>query len=419
MYTKELRIGVIGNVDSAKSTTISCLSNNILDNGKGYARSFILRHKHEKISGKTSTITQYFTLIDKKSICFIDLAGHSKYLKTTIQGLCGYYIDYAMITIGSDRGIIGTSKEHLGLAISLNIPFLIVITKIDICPIHKLNNILKNIINLMKTKNAGCRKCLLINNNSNIKNESLNVLENNKNVILNSEKINNFLYKNICPIFLISNTKGYNLNILKKFIYKLQPLKKFTNSGLNTIFTIDDIFNIKHVGLVLSGTVNDGEISMNDELLLGPFKFGNINKWLKIIVKSIHNNFKKNVEIITLGSNGCINVKFNKKNKLNIGNVRKGMVLIKNPISVREFEARLTILHHATLIKIGYEPIIHCGLSKQSAKILKMSKQFLKTGDTAIIKFRFLFYSDYITKGSKIIVREGKTKGIGEIINIF
>ena len=36
MYTKELRIGVIGNVDSAKSTTISCLSNNILDNGKGY-----------------------------------------------------------------------------------------------------------------------------------------------------------------------------------------------------------------------------------------------------------------------------------------------------------------------------------------------------------------------------------------------
>ena len=48
-----------------------------------------------------------------------------------------------------------------------------------------------------------------------------------------------------------------------------------------------------------------------------------------------------------------------------------------------------------------------------------MSKQFLKTGDTAIIKFRFLFYSDYITKGSKIIVREGKTKGIGEIINIF
>ena len=34
----EIRIASIGNVDSAKSTTISCISNDILDDGRGSAR---------------------------------------------------------------------------------------------------------------------------------------------------------------------------------------------------------------------------------------------------------------------------------------------------------------------------------------------------------------------------------------------
>ena len=44
----EIRIASIGNVDSAKSTTISVIANNILDDGKGGARSKILKHPHEK-----------------------------------------------------------------------------------------------------------------------------------------------------------------------------------------------------------------------------------------------------------------------------------------------------------------------------------------------------------------------------------
>ena len=61
MDTKnEIRIASIGNVDSAKSTTISVVANNILDDGKGGARSKILKHPHEKDTGRTSSITQYY-----------------------------------------------------------------------------------------------------------------------------------------------------------------------------------------------------------------------------------------------------------------------------------------------------------------------------------------------------------------------
>ena len=114
----ELRIAAIGNVDSAKSTTISVIANNSLDDGRGKARALILKHFHEKDSGRTSSITQHFVKTDKSIISFVDLAGHEKYLKTTICGLNGYFIDYAMVTVGVDRGIIGMTKEHLALAIA-------------------------------------------------------------------------------------------------------------------------------------------------------------------------------------------------------------------------------------------------------------------------------------------------------------
>ena len=51
---KDRRIGVLGNVDSGKTTIISVLSNNILDNGRGLARKKILKHNHEQESGRTS-----------------------------------------------------------------------------------------------------------------------------------------------------------------------------------------------------------------------------------------------------------------------------------------------------------------------------------------------------------------------------
>lgn len=49
-----------------------------------------------------------------KIINFIDLAGHEKYLKTTVFGLTGHAPDFAMLMIGANMGITGMTKEHLG-----------------------------------------------------------------------------------------------------------------------------------------------------------------------------------------------------------------------------------------------------------------------------------------------------------------
>lgn len=52
------------------------------------------------------------------------------------------------------------TKEHLGLALALNVPVFIVVTKIDMCPENVLQDTLKVLQKILKS--AGCRKMPVI-----------------------------------------------------------------------------------------------------------------------------------------------------------------------------------------------------------------------------------------------------------------
>ncbi|VDN38506.1 unnamed protein product, partial [Cylicostephanus goldi] len=68
----------------------------------------------------------------KKLVTLIDLAGDSKYLKTTIHGLSGYKPHFACLLVSAETGPTAATKEHLGLAAALNIPIFVIITKWDL-----------------------------------------------------------------------------------------------------------------------------------------------------------------------------------------------------------------------------------------------------------------------------------------------
>ena len=57
-YLKEIRLVVIGNVDSGKSTLVGCLTKGIKDDGRGYARKFVFNYQHESETGRTSSIAE-------------------------------------------------------------------------------------------------------------------------------------------------------------------------------------------------------------------------------------------------------------------------------------------------------------------------------------------------------------------------
>ena len=53
---QDIRVALLGNVDSGKSSLVGALSKGILDDGRGLSRSYILNHPHEQERGQTSSV---------------------------------------------------------------------------------------------------------------------------------------------------------------------------------------------------------------------------------------------------------------------------------------------------------------------------------------------------------------------------
>ena len=58
-----------------------------------------------------------------------DLAGHERYLKTTLYGLTSGAPSCVILVIGANAGVIGMSKEHLAVALALSVPIVVCVTK--------------------------------------------------------------------------------------------------------------------------------------------------------------------------------------------------------------------------------------------------------------------------------------------------
>ncbi|CAH8569689.1 unnamed protein product [Heterobilharzia americana] len=408
------RVAVVGNVDAGKSTLLGVLTHGELDNGRGLARLRLLRHKHEAESGRTSSVAHDILgfssigqVVNKpmhghlnwseiceasaKVITFIDLAGHERYLKTTIFGMTGHAPDYVMFMVGANAGVIGMAKEHLGLALALCVPVFVVVTKIDMCPpnvLHETMNLLFRIL-----KSPGCRKIPAL-------------ISSADDVICCAT---NFTSERMCPIFPVSNVNGTNLDLLKLFL-NLLPSRSEPRLNEFAHFQVDEIFSVQGVGTVISGTCLSGVIRLNDTLLLGPDLSGQFNP---VSIKSIQRK-RLSVNYVRGGQTASFALK-----KLRRNQVRKGMVLLApelKPKACIEFIAEVLILHHPTTISVGYQAMVHAGPVRQTATILKLnSHERLRTGDKDMVVFRFIKCPEYLYSGLRLIFREGKTKAVGTV----
>ncbi len=393
---KEIRVGILGNVDSGKTTLISVLKNNKLDNGRGLSRKLVLKHKHEQESGRTSSITNHYYCDEENIITFIDLAGHEKYYKTTIFGANSSSLDFILLLVGANMGVSRMTIEHLLLTLILKKKFMILITKIDLCPESVLNQTIKNINILLKKYKC---KELYIGNNF-------------ENLVSNKDK-NTLSLK-------ISNVTGENIDILKQYLFQIYNNDKWEQNKNEKLYgIIEDVFFVHGVGIVITGTIEKGKITKGSKILIGPF-FG---EFKVMVVKSIHDNFKNHVDSISAGCSGCFNIKsVDKKFILNKSLIKRGLLILdenNKDETYRIFEAKIKILHHPSTIKKNYETMIHCESIKQSAKIIYIENDIARIGDTSIVQFKFIKKPEFIKQNKQIMFREGKTKGIGVITRLI
>uniref|UniRef100_A0A3B4GQA5 GTP-binding protein 2-like n=1 Tax=Pundamilia nyererei TaxID=303518 RepID=A0A3B4GQA5_9CICH len=405
----DLRVAVLGNVDSGKSTLLGVLTQGELDNGRGRARLNLFRHLHEIQTGRTSSIS--FEILgfnskgevvnysesrtaeeicesSSKMITFIDLAGHHKYLKTTIFGLTSYCPDFAMLVVSANTGIAGTTREHLGLAMALKVPIFIVVSKVDLCSRGTVERTVRQLERVLKQ--PGCNKVPM-------------VVLNPDDAVSAAQQFTQSTC--ITPIFTLSSVSGENLDLLKVFLNILPPLSNSKEQEELMQQLTDAVHYTKNSlclcdGLCFSGMCREGE-----RLVVGPTDEG---RFLRLKVGSIQRN-----------RSACRVLRAGQAATLALGNfdrslLRKGMVMVSpkmNPTICCQFEAAIVLLFHAKTFRRGSQVTIHVGNVRQTATVECLhGKDELRTGERAVVRFRFIKHPEYLRLGAKLLFREGVTK---------
>ena len=316
--------------------------------------------------------------------------GHEPWLRTTIRGIVGQKLNYGLLTIAADQGPTHITKEHLGIMLAMELPIMVTITKIDIVTSTRVKEVKNKAFELLK-----------------LVGRIPFMVKSAEDAVFVAKNMN----QHLVPVIKVSPVTGVGLELLDELFYQL----KVPSDGeckKPFMMYIDRIYSVLGVGTVVSGTVRQGKIKKGDKLLLGPTSSG---KFIPISVRSIEMHYYKKDsaeagEVVGISISGA-----------EVHSIKRGMIisdLLYKPHPVREFEADVTILVHPTTIKEGYECITHIETIAETTIFQPLNKEYLSAGDSGKIRMRFKYRPYAIREGQKLIFREGRSKGVGEISKI-
>ncbi|CAL8129538.1 unnamed protein product [Orchesella dallaii] len=415
----DVRVAVMGNADAGKSTLLGVITQGELDDGRGRARLNMFRHLHEVQSGRTSSISHEIVGFDaqgrvinyqegsaeticetsSKLVTLIDLAGHAKYLRTTIRGVSGYSPHYIMFVISAVPGFTKITKEHLSLAVALQIPMMIVISKMDLTTEDGLDQILSDVEDHLT--DVGCKKTpVRIYSETDV--ISVAATQPSEEVI---------------PLISLSNVTGEGLSWLSKLMFLLPPgLTAAEREQLEKElpeFQIDETFWIPRVGTILGGLLTQGVIKEKTSMLLGPLDDGSFQP---VCVNSIR---RHKTPCLMARASQSVSLSLD----LEVTRLRKGMVLVSPqscPKATWLFQADICVVYHATAICKGFQTTVYIGNVRQTAKIEEiLSVSRISTNERASVVFRLMKHPEYLKVGSKIVFCNGTSKGFGTVVHLY
>ncbi|KIW00903.1 uncharacterized protein PV09_07650 [Verruconis gallopava] len=322
----QLKISLTGATMSGKSTLLGSLTTATLDNGRGKGRLNLLKHRHEIVSGMTSSVTQELlgyvpdsegtvqvvnyasdnvsSWTDIHALCksgrivlLSDSAGHPRYRRTTLRGIIGWCPDWTLLCIPADNaedttGLVGStppaeevlgvasvdvdlSQAHLDLCLKLDLRLVIVVTKLDLASKGGLRQTLAKVLSTLKA--AGRTPSILANPSG--ADEDLMTIPASIHKICR-ETVSSLTDTRVVPIVLTSAVKGINVTTLHSLLYQLPlptPPSQRVHGEASTLFHIEETYKSRLYGdqanelPVLSGIFARGKLSVGDEVWLGPF----------------------------------------------------------------------------------------------------------------------------------------------------
>ncbi|KAI9760790.1 MAG: hypothetical protein M4579_001420 [Chaenotheca gracillima] len=348
--TAQLRVSLAGATTSGKSSLLGTLSTATLDNGRGKSRLSLLKHRHELATGLTSTVAPeligYTSNLSEEHyrssvvnyasegvaswgdmhaltksgrlVFFADSAGHPRYRRTAVRGLVGWAPHWTLLCVAADcedsmtdnvQNSSGTedsstsadsehtlSMAHLRLCLSLKLPLVVVITKLDLATRNSLRSTLSNILTTLK--NAGRQPIVVSSGQAQLAEDSdFQTISREKDQDVDSAlvAIEAGGLDHVAPIVLTSVVKGAGITTLHALLRRLPvpvqtspalDLEASTGSSVNPLFHIEEVFTVpmssapsvgtdpnsqSFVGTVVSGHLRYGEIPLGSDFFVGPF----------------------------------------------------------------------------------------------------------------------------------------------------
>lgn len=263
---KNIIIGTAGHIDHGKSTLIKALTGIETDT-----------LPEEKQKGVTINLGfAHYIDANGDKIGVVDVPGHEKFIKNMVAGATG--IDFLLLTIACDDGVMPQTIEHVDIATILGIEKgIVVLTKRDLVSESRVEEVKKEIDEIFKGR----------------------FIEKLKKVEYSSKDL--------------ESIKKLKLEIQKE----LENFKKIEERKENFRMNIDRVFTIKGFGTVVTGTSLLGEVRVGDILTLLP-------RGSKHRVKGIQNH-GEGVEVLESGNRAALNL-----SDLDVKEVARGDVLTKN-----------------------------------------------------------------------------------------
>jgi len=418
--SEELRVAVLGPTESGKSTLLGVLSHGEYDNGRGSARLNLFRHRHEVRSGHTSSISQeifgfnsygqpltYSTFLTTEEIIeassrvvtLIDLAGHQRYLNTTLFGLGSHCPDIVLIVVSAISTITSLTTDYISLALGVEKSLAIVINKVDLATKEDQEACYNNIVLALQSLHPEITP--------------FKITALDEAIAYGSTQRDS---KNL-PIFFTSCVTGVGLSSLYGFFSEALPSLNLSdlNHAVNQTseLQVDETFQVPGIGTVVSGLMVEGIIREGDEMMLGPDDHGRFEN-VSIISLQRHKipcNFARAGQKCTMAIIAD-NIK-----------VRRGMVLkevdhewTQNFSICKQFEASINFLTNKQYnLSCGGQISVYVGNVRQTCSIMSSSK----TADNSwLVGLELTKRPEYIREGSRLLIRYASIKGTGLVVRV-
>lgn len=339
---KNVILGTAGHIDHGKTTLIKALTGRETDN-----------LKEEKQRGISINLGfTYFDLPSKKRVGIVDVPGHEKFIKNMLAGACG--IDIVLLVIAADEGVMPQTIEHLDILNYLDVKRgIIVLTKCDLVD--------EEFIELVKDDIREKTKGLFI--------EGASIVE-------------------------VDSVSRRGLDKLVQKIDEISEDIEEKKTDAPSRMSIDRVFSLKGFGTIVTGTLIEGKISVDDEMTIYPSE-----KKVKVRNLQVHGC---DVKTAYAGQRTAINL-----SNIKVSEIQRGDVIAQTG-SVEEsmmIDVNISLVEHCKKSLKHWDRIrVFHGTKQILCRIVPLNEDEIQYGESGYAQLR-LEEKIVAKKGDRFIIR--------------